>query len=50
MEEAIPGKLHSFSLTQNRFILIQLVTFIRVLHVSAILRNVNTKTLQRKII
>jgi hypothetical protein len=50
VEGAIPGKLHLFSLTQSRFILIQSVTFIRVLHVSAILRHVNTKTLQRKII
>jgi len=50
VEGDIPGKLHLFSLKQNRFILIQSVTFIRVLHVSAILRHFNTKTLQRKII
>jgi hypothetical protein len=50
VEGDIPGKLHLFSLKQNRFILIQDVTFIRVLHVSAILKHVNTKTLQRKII
>jgi len=50
VEGAIAGKLHLFSLKQNRFILIQFVTFIRALHVSAFLRHVNTKTLQGKII
>jgi len=49
-DEAVPGKLHLFSLTQNKFILIQFVTFIRALHVAAILRHVNIKSLQRKII
>jgi len=49
VEGDIPAKLLLFSLKQNRIILIQAVTFIRVLHASAILRHVNTKTLQRKI-
>ena len=50
VEGVIPGKLHLFSLKQKKFILTHSVTFIRMLYVSAILRHVNTKTLQRKII